>query len=142
MGKYLYSGSYRSVKIWNIETMEVAHVLQCSGGSVYSLALTNRYIICGTYENVIHIWNIETLDEVATLSGHVGTVYSLAILPSTGGQTRLFSASYDKSIRVWNLDLMTCSQTMSRHEGSVTCLTVSRGRILSGSVDSTIKIWQ
>ena len=38
------------------------------------------------------------------------------------------------------MDLLTCSQTMSRHEGSVTCLTMCQGRIISGSVDSTIKV--
>ena len=94
--------------------MEVAHVLQCNGGSVYSLALTNKYIICGTYENMIHVWDIQSLSEITSLSGkgcglvgvayiltgHVGTVYALAVLPTPGGQTRLFSASYDKTIRV------------------------------------------
>ena len=38
------------------------------------------------------------------------------------------------------MELMTCSQTLARHEGSVTCLTVSRGRIFSGAVDSNIKV--
>ncbi|XP_019849787.1 PREDICTED: E3 ubiquitin-protein ligase TRAF7-like [Amphimedon queenslandica] len=141
-GKYLYSGSYRAVKIWDLLSMEVAHVLQCNGGSVYSLALTSRYIVCGTYENMIHLWDINTLAEITSLSGHVGTVYALAELSNPGGQSRLFSASYDKTIRVWNMDLMTCAQTMSRHEGSVTCLTVNRGSIISGSVDNNIKIWR
>ena len=49
--------------------MEVAHVLQCNGGSVYSLAVTDRHIVCGTYENMIHIWDVQTLAEIASLSG-------------------------------------------------------------------------
>lgn len=138
--RFLYSGSYRSVKIWSMDTLEVSHVLQCTGGSVYSLAVSNKHIICGTYENMIHVWDKESLSEVASLSGHVGTVYSLTLLP-TPGHVRLFSASYDKTIRVWNMDLLTCAQTMSRHEGSVTCLTTCRGRIFSGAVDSTLKVW-
>ena len=35
---------------------------------------------------------------------------------------------------------MTCAQTLIRHESSVTCLAMSRGRLFSGSVDSTIKV--
>ena len=35
---------------------------------------------------------------------------------------------------------MRCVQTLIRHEGSVSCLTVSRGRLFSGAVDSTIKV--
>ena len=31
-------------------------MLQCQGGgSVYSLAVTNQHIICGTYENKINV---------------------------------------------------------------------------------------
>jgi len=30
-------------------------VLQCEGGSVYSLAVTDKHIICGTYEKLIHV---------------------------------------------------------------------------------------
>lgn len=35
---------------------------------------------------------------------------------------------------------MICTQTLLRHQGSVACLAVSRGRIFSGSVDSTVKV--
>ena len=75
-----------STQVWSLETLEVAHVVKCSGGSVYSLAITNKHIICGTYENMIHVgpspqslldydcflsqvWDIQTLEEVGSLSG-------------------------------------------------------------------------
>ena len=35
---------------------------------------------------------------------------------------------------------MRCIQTLIRHENSVSCLAVFRGRLFSGSVDSTIKV--
>lgn len=35
---------------------------------------------------------------------------------------------------------MICSQTLVRHQGSVASLAVSRGRIFSGAVDSTVKV--
>ena len=35
---------------------------------------------------------------------------------------------------------MTCAQTLIRHENSVSCLAIFRGRLYSGSVDSTIKV--
>lgn len=38
------------------------------------------------------------------------------------------------------MDNMICTQTLLRHQGSVACLAVSRGRIFSGSVDSTVKV--
>ncbi|EMP36914.1 E3 ubiquitin-protein ligase TRAF7 [Chelonia mydas] len=135
---YLYSGSYQTIKIWDIRNLECVHVLQTSGGSVYSIAVTNHHIVCGTYENLIHVWDIESKEQVRTLTGHVGTVYALAVI-STPDQTKVFSASYDRSLRVWSMDNMICTQTLLRHQGSVTALAVSRGRLFSGAVDSTVK---
>ena len=43
------------VKMWNLESLEVAHVLKSKGASVYCLAITDKDIICGTYENTIQV---------------------------------------------------------------------------------------
>ncbi|XP_036828200.1 E3 ubiquitin-protein ligase TRAF7 isoform X2 [Oncorhynchus mykiss] len=74
---HLYSGSYQTIKIWDIRSLDCVHVLQTSGGSVYSIAVTNHHIVCGTYENLIHVWDIES--QVRTLTGHVGTVFLMWI---------------------------------------------------------------
>nr|CAB3267212.1 ZF(TRAF/RING)-5 zinc finger protein [Phallusia mammillata] len=138
---FLYSGSYQTIKIWDVLTLECKHVLQTSGGSVYSIAVTNHHIVCGTYENCIHVWDIRNHEPVAQLTGHVGIVYALAVL-STPEQTKVFSASYDRSLRVWSMENMICTQTLIRHQGSVVALAVSRGRVFSGGVDFTVKVWQ
>ena len=41
---------------------------------------------------------------------------------------------------MWNLESFTCVQTLLRHQGSVAALAVSKGRIFSGAVDSTVKV--
>ena len=43
-------------------------------------------------------------------------------------------------LQVWNIEHMRCMQALTRHEGSVVCLAISRGRLFSGSVDSSIKV--
>uniref|UniRef100_A0AAU6MX40 Tumor necrosis factor receptor-related factor 7 n=1 Tax=Argopecten irradians TaxID=31199 RepID=A0AAU6MX40_ARGIR len=138
---HLYSGSYQTIRIWDLETLECLQMLETSGGSVYSIAITNYHILCGTYENVIHVWELESKNQIVTLKGHTGTVYALAELQTSSG-TKIFSASYDRSLRVWSMDNMICTQTLLRHQGSVACLAQSRGRIFSGAVDSTVKVWQ
>ena len=48
-----------TLQVWNLDTLACAHVLQChGGGSVYSLAVTNQHIICGTYENKINVRSV------------------------------------------------------------------------------------
>lgn len=138
---YLYSGSYQTIKIWDLETLDCVRNLETSGGSVYSIAITNHYILCGTYENLIHVWELESYQQVSTLHGHSGTVYALAVLNTPSGN-KVFSASYDRSLRVWSMENMICTQTLVRHQGSVACLAISKGRLFSGAVDSTVKVWQ
>ena len=138
---YLYCGSYQTIKICDLKNLEQVRVIQTQGGSVYSLAVSKDYIICGTYENCIHVWDVKTYKLVANLTGHGGTAYDL-VLMTLMDTTRVISASYDHSLRVWSLDNMQCVQTLVRHQGSVTAVTVSRGRLFSGSVDSTVKVWQ
>jgi len=139
--EYLFSGSYQTVKVWDINTLTCLRDLETLGGSVYSIAITNQHILCGTYENCIHVWELSSFRQLETLMGHSGTVYALAVLHTAYG-IKVFSASYDRSLRVWSMDNMICTQTLVRHQGSVACLAVSRGRIFSGAVDSTVKVWQ
>lgn len=139
--KEVYCGSYQTITIFPLDKLEPVRTLETSGGSVYSICATDRHILCGTYENVIQVWEAGTYDVVTTLQGHSGTVYALAWMHSPAG-TVAFSASYDRSIRVWSMDNMICRQTLIRHAGSVACLAVSKGRLFSGAVDSTVKVWQ
>ena len=54
---YSYSNSDNVflLQIWDLDNMECVHDLDTSGGSVYSIAITPLYILCGTYENCIHV---------------------------------------------------------------------------------------
>uniref|UniRef100_A0A803T3S5 TNF receptor associated factor 7 n=1 Tax=Anolis carolinensis TaxID=28377 RepID=A0A803T3S5_ANOCA len=76
---HLYSGSYQTIKIWDIRNLECVHVLQTSGGSVYSIAVTNHHIVCGTYENLIH---------VSEDGGDVNIVVDVIILTGFEGDSR------------------------------------------------------
>lgn len=149
---HVFAGSYKSISVWSARRSDLEasdktqpnklHVLHTSGGSVYSLCVTDKFIICGTYENLIHVWDINTYSELHTLDGHMGTVYALAVMSQSKGLGRLFSASYDRTIKVWSLDSFQCVQTLNRHQNSVDTIVVQRGRLFSGAADSTVKVWQ
>ncbi|NWT59496.1 TRAF7 ligase, partial [Erythrocercus mccallii] len=138
---YLYSGSYQTIKVgrWHWGHPEPAlPVALCSAlGLQHQRQLLGCESAADTWD--FAVWDIETKEQVRTLTGHVGTVYALAVI-STPDQTKVFSASYDRSLRVWSMDNMICTQTLLRHQGSVTALAVSRGRLFSGAVDSTVKV--
>lgn len=57
-----------------------------------------------------------------------------------GGWAQVGRPSCPVCPQVWSMDNMICTQTLLRHQGSVTALAVSRGRLFSGAVDSTVKV--
>jgi len=101
---------------------------------------------------------VETYETVQELRGHTGAVYCLCVFrrnsptddfsPSSrdndDAKPVLISGGYDRSLRVWEMDhsgRLSCVQTLSRHSGSVSCLLPEGGRVYSGAIDSTIKVW-
>ncbi|CAD5123430.1 DgyrCDS11780 [Dimorphilus gyrociliatus] len=138
---FLYAGSYDTIKVWNLSNMECVLSIYVPSGSIYSLAITDTYILCGTNEKDIHVWERKCGTFVQSLKGHTGTVNNLAVVHMSSGM-KVISASYDQCLRVWSLDNLICTQTLARHQGSVACLAVSRGRVFSGAVDGQVKVWQ
>ena len=47
----LYAGSYNTIKAWDLTDFTCKATIQCSDGSVYSLAVTGPYLVSGTFEN-------------------------------------------------------------------------------------------
>ena len=56
--------------------------------------------------------------------------------------TRIASGSYDKTIRVWDIksDESDVVLTLAGHSGTVRCLNLNGNRLVSGSVDRSIKV--
>ena len=149
---HVFAGSFQTISVWSSDRSEmhecfesnteppIAYTLETSGGSVYSVHISDKFILCGTYEHLVHIWELETFQPVCTLEGHEGTVYGLSTIVDDTGSW-LFSASFDRTIRLWNLDEFSCDQVMERHENSANAVVCDRGMMFSGAADCTVKVW-
>lgn len=73
---FLLTVSLPVCQIWDIRSLECVHVLQTSGGSVYSIAVTNHHIVCGTYENLIHVREMHIYTYVGVLF-HISHLFLL-----------------------------------------------------------------
>jgi len=178
-GKYIFSSSLASIKVWKIDTLELVHsisdlkhwvrALTCdkkrekiySGshntiyvwdaynfalkgrvdhnhGSVYSLAVTDQYLIMGTYNRNTHLFDVNTFQPVKDLTGHLGTITGMTLNPSGNF---LFTCSSDNTVQVWDVAKLLPIQVLSRHEASVNCVTLRGNFLFSGSEDREIKVY-
>jgi len=95
---------------------------------------------------------VHDLQGVLLQQNHTGGVNAVASLPNE----RAVSASDDRTLKVWNLagmirlDLSNgrsalkaqCLHTLRGHRGSVLCVAdLPRDRIVSGSRDKSLKVW-
>ena len=53
---------------------------------------------------------------------------------------RLFSASADKTIRVWDIESKRCEHVLEDRTRPVLSLSISNGKLYSGSYDYSIKV--
>lgn len=126
--------------------------------------LKDGRLISGSWDHTIRIWDMTQDPPVAlkTLRGHRS--YISCLLELSDGC--ILSGSYDKTIKMWDVtqgdnpgigldwilntvsyfwdpSARMCVQTMTGHSDYVWCmLQLADGRIMSGSKDSSIKIWE
>lgn len=96
---YLYAGSHETIKVWDLNKMDCVLSICAPSGHIYSLAIADSYILCGTNGKDIHVFEINNGTFVQSLKGHTGTVYSLAVVHTSSGM-KVISASYDQCLRV------------------------------------------
>ena len=151
----LAAGSWDgTIRLWDLLTGKLLHVLKGHGSGVVSLAASTdgKTLASGSADCTIILWRLwqlspadirQGIEPAPThfLRGHTSVVASLAI--SADGVV-LASGSRDKTIKLWNRNSGALLQTLSGHSERVIAVAFSRDRSLlaSGSQDKTILIWK
>lgn len=147
--KIVASGSWKDIKIWNLNSGELIKDISGHLGAVYSVVFNpqGQTFATGASDDQVKIWNLETGKLLHTLSGHSDSVRTLAFSPD--GKT-LVSGGLDQVIKIWNVGSgckgETCisqPKNLSGHTEYISSLAISPDgkTLVSGSADQTIKIW-
>ena len=168
--KYIISGSIdKTIKIWEISNdFKCIETLE-NNNSVSSVAIKNQYIVSGLDDFTIKVWTIikennnTHFELLEILKGHTNYVSSLEISniniinnnDNIINTQYIVSGSYDNTIKVWfiinykneNLTtnknyLITCIKTLKGNNNWFHSISMNDNYLVSGSNDSTIKIWK
>jgi len=139
-GHALFSGSFdTTVKQWDIKNGKCKRTYEGHQGCVNCMSFdpgTNR-LFTGSGDRTLRMWNTQSGQPLSIYQGHTDEVTALATLDDW-----IVTASFDQTVRIWDHSKTTCNRILSGHTDWIGSLhAVSKKRIISGSWDYTIKVW-
>ena len=150
-GKFLATGAEdRQIRIWNIATKKVKHLLSGHKQEIYSLEWSRdgRIIASGSGDKTVRIWDVESGELLHTLFTSTGLEQG----PSEAGVTsvsissdsRLVAAgALDTLVRVWDAKTGRLLERLRSHKDSIYSVSFAPDgkSLVSGSLDKTLKMW-
>lgn len=150
-GNTIVSGSTdETLRIWDIRKRKCVKILKGQKSPAHSIAANHRfvalavsldgkYVISGSFDELVRVWDIKTGKCVTIMEGHNGFVWDIAI--SLDGKIAL-SGSSDKSVRFWDIKTGECVRILREHDWSVRAVAISPdGKTAISASDKLVMIW-
>jgi tricorn protease-like protein len=146
-GKFLASGSFQEVSLWDVQTGKLRKKLTGFAHMVVAVAFSadGKFFATGggapTEDGEVKVYTADTWELITQIrNGHSDTVYGLCFSPDN---KKIATASADKFIKVWELPSGKFIKSFEGHTHHV--LDVgwqADGKYLaSAGADNTIKVW-
>lgn len=144
-------GDDGAIKFWNRNTALLMNTVKAHNGSVKALTFSpdGLLIASGGDDGIVRIWNVQTTELEKSFVGHTAPVECISFSPdgsllaSGGGAYGDVSGVSDNTIRLWDVNSGRLLNTFRGHREQVTGVAFDQtgSRIVSGSIDKSIKVW-
>ena len=135
-------GADRSVKLWNLDSMDQVRRYRGHRDFVTALAFSpnGRILASAGLDGSIRLWPTSSRGYYRNLNGHKGRISSLAFAPA-GDQ--LVSAGDDGLVRIWDIRRGKTARTLTGNGGTVAAVQYSPDgqRIASAGSDGMVRLW-
>lgn len=126
---------------WDLESMQCTDSFVGHSDDVYAVHAdsASSVVVSGSKDKTVRVWDARCPNGRcgSILRGHTGAVLDLKLRGN-----RVASASMDKTVRVWDLrEPLAPLATLVGHSAEVHCVDFHDRLILSGSRDTSMKVW-
>ncbi len=132
------SNSEKVIEIFDINNLKTIHLLKGHNGTVsFLLRLNDDLLASSSFDLTVKIWDVKKGILLKSLEGHLDSINYLAVI----SKDLLASCSEDSTISIWNINDGRKIKILNSNDPLYSLAILPNGKILSGSFDSTIKVW-
>ncbi|KAF2401011.1 WD40 repeat-like protein [Trichodelitschia bisporula] len=166
--KILTGSDDTKINVYSTSTGKLLRTLVGHDGGVWALQYDGNTLVSGSTDRSVRVWDINTGECTQVFHGHTSTVRCLVIVkPTVVGHTAkgvpimmpkqplIITGSRDSTLRVWKLpqagDGMEATEdndqpyfvrALNGHHQSVRAIAAHGDTLVSGSYDSTVRVWR
>lgn len=131
-------GRCGTIRVWDTESLSKLHEIKAHRRRIRSLEFTDQGELVSTGEDqMVKINDLSSPLQSTSLPRHASKLFAEKIMsPSviaTGGS--------DNKIHIWNTTSGSELGTLDQHTGTISSLDMAQGVLVSGSFDTTVRIW-
>ena len=138
-GRIISGNEKRTIDIWNIEKInEKENSLIGHLERINTLKMYNNLIFSGSEDKHGRIWDKRNGKCEILLNGHNRGITQIDYDEVSN---RIFTSSIDKTIKIYDMRKNSEIRTLVGHSDSVYSITFDHGKLISGSKDNSIRVW-
>ena len=132
-------GRNGKIRVWHAADGRQAYERQIHRQRIRAIAFSpdNTQLVSCSEDRSVQLWTLADDSPPRALPRRGAKVFSLAFV----GPGKLAVGGSDNLIRLWDLATLAEIDQLAGHTGSIAALAYRDGRLVSGSYDTTVRVW-
>ena len=131
-------GRCGTIRVWDLKAGNMVHEIKAHRRRIRSLEFTNAgELISASDDQRVRINKLNAPAQSIVLPRHASKLFAV----QTMTPDVMATAGSDNKIHIWNTQRGSEIGSLEGHTGTVSCLDMAQGVLVSGSFDTTVRIW-